>query len=127
MKDCEIRIVTLTGTEKSLFSAPAVGYAEDGGVLFRFVQDGESCALFLGRDFLSLERDSLSLLFRLHRKTEARLRAGGAEGVIPIFTTHYSISDGGPSLAGDFGVDLCYELRFPNAFQLFSLHISILF
>lgn len=121
MKNCRIQIETQTEGERTLFSAMGILARSDDRLSIRYEQAGETVFLRVQKHALEMERPSLTLKLIPKRQTEAVLRFGEREGIIPVFTEFLERE----IIENGFRLILGYELRFPNAPQVFRLNVLI--
>lgn len=122
MKHCKLQIETHSEGEKSYFETQGVLTRSDRSLRVDYEQE-ESVVLSIEKNAMRMERNSLSMHFIPQQETQAILRMGDRVGTISVFTRVFSRerTDGG------YSIRLEYELKFPNAPQLFHLNVKIQF
>lgn len=123
---CELKIVTESGGETSLFRSEGVFESADGGERARYFVEGDEGELFFSETFFeNCRRGRCELKARFCEGEESEILLGSSDlmGKIPVRTTRYRIEKDGTERR----IELCYDLLGLGNIQTFLLKIQIKF
>ena len=126
MSGCQIKIITESGGERSLFEAAGVFEREDAGERVRYAVDGDDGELFFSKSrFEMCRRGKCGIEATFCEGKETRMILGDhvLHGSIPVRTTRYLLQKEGKKR----NIELCYELFAAEHIQTFSLKIQVCF
>lgn len=123
---CELKIVTESGNDSSLFQSEGVFESAEGGERVRYqIEDDEGELFFSEAFFKTCRRGKCGLTARFCEGEESEMIIGSSNltGKIPVRTTHYHLQKDGTNRY----IELCYDLLGSENIQTFSLKIQIFF
>ena len=126
ISSCELKIVTESGNETSLFQSDGVFERADGGERVRYQIEGDEGELFFSETFFETCRRgecTLSARFCEGEESEMMIGSSSLTGKIPVRTTRYLLKKDGTNRY----IELCYGLLGSENIQTFSLKIQIFF
>ncbi len=119
MEDRTIEIRTHTKGKVSFFRARGTVERTERGFEVRYPQEDEDVVLILHKDWLSMERKSLSMRFQRGEEGAAKLRLGEQEGSLPLKTRYYALAE----REGELFAAVRYELGEPAQKMIVNIRI----
>lgn len=126
MCGCELKIITESGGESSVFQAEGVFESKADGESVRYPIEGDEGEIFFSEGFFQTCRHgrcNLEAEFSEGKLSEILIGDSSLAGKIPVKTTRYRIQKG----ETERRIELCYDLLGSENIQSFSLKIQILF
>lgn len=123
---CELKIVTESGGETSLFQSEGVFESVDGGERVRYIIESDEGELFFSETFFeNCRRGNCELKARFCQGEESEILISSSDhtGRIPVRTTRYRLEKDGSERC----IELCYDLLGLKNVQTFLLKIQIIF
>ncbi|MDE6411650.1 MAG: DUF1934 family protein [Clostridia bacterium] len=123
---CELKIVTESGGETSLFQSKGEFESADGGERVRYHVEDDEGELFYSEDFFeNCRRGKCALKARFCEGAESEIILGSSDltGKIPVRTSRYRLEKDETGRQ----IELCYELLGSKNIQTFLLKIQIVF